>query len=237
MTPMIPAPLRAALAGLLAAGLLVGGAAAAPAKAKPVKACVKKSTGEVRILSGSKKKCSKGWKKVSWNKKGKTGEQGKTGATGSNLVVRDGNGNVLGRSLGVMSEGIAIFFVQIDGGAYTYLPSGTLYPLGNSSPDFLNNTCTGAAFERVDTSLLNQQLFTQSANGPSRVVYRRTKPSLGASFAWKFSTTLQDVNAQQLYQLDETGTCVLDGPAYTGKLGLLVQVSAPGDVPGPLTIG
>ena len=83
---------RIALATALGASVLVAGSAAVPAQAKTVKACVKKSTGELRILTGSKTKCKKGWKKISWNQKGDTGPQGNQGAQGPNLVVKDGTG-------------------------------------------------------------------------------------------------------------------------------------------------
>ena len=73
---------RIALATALGASVLVAGSAAVPAQAKTVKACVKKSTGELRILTGCKKKCKKGWKKISWNQKGDTGPQGEPGCAG-----------------------------------------------------------------------------------------------------------------------------------------------------------
>ena len=44
---------------------------------------MKKSTGDVRVLLGKKKKCKKGWKKVSWTKAGPTGKSGVSGGPGA----------------------------------------------------------------------------------------------------------------------------------------------------------
>ena len=60
---MLKPMLGAGTAIAIGTGALLGGAAV-PAQAKTVKACVKKKSGEVRILTG-KKTCKKGWKKVS----------------------------------------------------------------------------------------------------------------------------------------------------------------------------
>ena len=225
---------RIALAGALGASMLVAGGVAAPAQAKTVKACVKKSTGELRILSGKKKKCKKGWKKVTWNQKGDPGPQGNPGAQGPNLVVKDGTGKVLGRYLGLYPAGFALMFVEIEGGAYTYAPTGVVYPVGGGSPAFKTNACNGTAYLRSSTPETTQ-LMTGSAGGPTRIVYRRTNPSMGPTFSWALTATTETVN-QIMYTLDSSGVCVADGN-HNGTLVALQSVTPPPDVPGPLTIG
>lgn len=224
---------RIALATALGASVLVAGGVAVPAQAKTVKACVNKSTGELRILTGSKNKCKKGWKKISWNKKGATGPQGNQGAQGPNLVVKDGTGKVLGKFLGLFPAGLSLMFVEVDGGSYLYAPNGLVYPFGSGSPAFKTNTCTGTAYVR-SSSPQTTQLITGSAGGPSRVVYRTSGPPIGPAFAWAFTTTTENVN-QIMYILNNAGTCVADGN-HNGTLVALQSVTAPADVPGPLTI-
>jgi len=226
---------RVTLATAVAVGGLVAGVEAPAAQAKTVKACVKKKTGEMRILT--KKKCKKGWKKVSWNQKGKTGPQGNQGAQGPNLMVKDGAGNTMGRFLGVFPMGLPLIFVEIDGGGYTFMPNGLLYPLGSGSPQFKTNACTGTGYVPADSEL-SKQLYVGSAGGPTRLVWRRTDPSLGAALAWKFTTATENVVATQMYELDNDGTCdPVSGGAYSGTLVAMESVPAPADVPGPLTIG
>jgi len=225
---------RIALAGALGASMLVAGGVGVPAQAKTVNACVKKKTGEIRIQTGKKKKCKKGWKKASWNQKGDTGPQGNQGAQGPNLVVKDATGTVLGRFLGLYPGGFALMFVEIEGGSYLYAPSGVLYPIGSGSPAFKTNTCGGTAYVK-SSSPSTTQMMTESAGGPTRLVYRKTNPALGPTFAWALTTTTETVN-QVVYRLDDTGACVADGN-HNGTLVALQSVTAPPDVPGPLTIG
>ncbi len=78
--------LRSILAALAALALLIGvgiavnsvSTTALAAKTAPseqvVNACVKKSTGEIRIRT--KKKCQKGWRAMSWNAAGPAGQDG-----------------------------------------------------------------------------------------------------------------------------------------------------------------
>jgi hypothetical protein len=226
---------RIGLATALGASVLVAGGVAVPAQAKTVNACVKKSTGELRILTGSKTKCKKGWKKISWNKKGATGPQGNQGAQGPNLMVKDGTGRVLGKLLGLFPAGYALMMVEVDGGSYMYAPNGTVYPFGASSPSFKTNTCGGTGYVKASSPQYTQ-LVIGSVGGPTRIVYRKTEPTYGAVFAWAFTANTEVVN-QVLYQFNATGACVADAAVYNGTVVALQQVPAPLDVPGPLTIG
>ena len=227
---MVSKVARVGLAGALSAGMLVAGGSV-PSQAKTVKVCVKKSSGEMRLLT--KKKCKKGWKKVTWNQKGKTGPQGDKGATGPNLTVKDGTGKVLGKFVGLYPAGFTLMFVEVDGGVYLYGPNGQLFPALSASPSFKTNTCDGTAYLE-SSSPQSTQLLTQSAGGPSRVVYRVTTPALGAIKAWSLTTTTETVN-QMMYEFNSSGVCVAD-VNYNGTLVALQSVTPPSDVPGPLTI-
>lgn len=221
---------RVGLAGALGAGLLAAGGAA-PAQAKTVKVCVKKSSGEMRLLT--KKKCKKGWKKVTWNQKGSTGPQGDQGAQGPNLTVKDGTGKVLGRFVGLFPAGIPLMFVEINGGIFLYGPNGQIFPAFSSSPYFKTNTCDGTAYLE-SLSPQTTQLITQSAGGPGRIMHRVTNPAPGAIKAWSLTATTETVN-QMMYKLNDTGACVVD-VNFNGTLVALQPVTPPADVPGPLTI-
>lgn len=218
----------AAMSTALGAGLLAG-SVSVPAQAKVIKVCVKKSTGEMRMLT--KKKCNKGWKKQTWNAKGKTGPKGDTGAQGPNLLIKDGTGNTVGRYLGTYPGAFGVYTVEINGAAYTYLSNGRLY--GYGSPAFKTNTCQGTAYAPADNAT-EASLYTGMAGSSSRVVHRATNPTFGPARAWSFTTTTEVVN-QNIYRLNEFGACVFD-EVYSGYLVTLQDVTAPADVPPPLTI-
>ncbi|MEZ5158159.1 MAG: hypothetical protein R2687_04915 [Candidatus Nanopelagicales bacterium] len=232
---------RIGLAAALGAGLLVGTGAAVPAQAKTVVACVKKSNGKVKILTTKKKKkkkCKKGWKKVSWNQTGKTGPTGPVGATGPQgpaQEVKDGTGKTLGKFLGIYPAGLPIVSVLIDGGAYLYYPDGKVLPLGGASPSFKTNTCNGTAYVE-STSAQTTAFLVGSVGGPTRVVYRPTSPTLGPTSAWAFTATTENAVNLQTYELNNAGVCTAAGALFTGTLITLQPVTAPPDVPGPLTI-
>ena len=60
---------------------------------------------------------------------------------------------------------------------------------------------------------------------------------LGPTFAWEFTATVENAVDLPMFKLDGTGACVADAANYTGTLVALKSVTAPLDVPGPLTIG
>ena len=108
--------------------------------------CVKTKTGTVKVLSAkqAKKKCAKGYKKLTWNAQGPAGKNGTngTGTNGTNgtnglnggsLKVRDSAGTLIGAFAG-LGPAITAFFTTYnvlgaDGGLYNYLPSGQLMHL------------------------------------------------------------------------------------------------------------
>src|SRR5689334_21609890 len=111
--------------GRLLAMLVVAGAVLVPAgaaNAATLTACVKKSTGEMRLRQGkaAKKKCPRGWKKVRWNVQGAAGKQalpglngingsnGVNGAPGALLNLKDATGAVVGQLLDVVPEGLSV---------------------------------------------------------------------------------------------------------------------------------
>ncbi|MEZ5184900.1 MAG: hypothetical protein R2720_04070 [Candidatus Nanopelagicales bacterium] len=208
-----------------------------PAVAKSTyKACVKKSTGEMRLLLGKKKKCKKGWKKLTWTKAGPTGKAGLPGVNGQNGqratlgTVVDATGTQVGEAMGTWSLGFTMIVVRIDGGDFYYLDSGILMP--NISIYFSDATCSGAAFVRTNQA---DQVAGMVSSPTARVVYRKTTPNLGPSSAYRFAGTSQAVTNAVHYSLGSDGTCTLLA-AFTGFTVALTPVVAPPDRPGPLRI-
>jgi hypothetical protein len=154
------------------------------------------------------------------------------------LNVLNGDGSVLGTLAGVMPSGLPIFQVMIDGGIYTYYPSGQLIPLGSESPSFKDGTCTGTAYVEADADLADLILLNL-AGGPTRVVFREfTATTLGPISAWKFTKASEIVAGQNLWELEtSTGDCVPTSGPFTGTLVKLDPVAPPPDGIAPLTIG
>jgi hypothetical protein len=92
------------LTSLLALVVALGGGAYAVASASPERGkdaavligCVDKQTGDLRIV---KRKCARGERKLSWNKRGPVGPVGPAGATGASgatkVVVRTDTGEAV----------------------------------------------------------------------------------------------------------------------------------------------
>lgn len=222
----------AAVATVAAAGLSTAQPATA---AKKYTACVKKSTGEMRLLLGKKKKCGKGWKKTSWTKSGPRGDQGSQGAAGpANSIgaVVDGNGATVGEALSVSALGpYPLFSVRIEGGVFTYLGNGWLYPL-NPTVEYDNAACAGTPFIESSDPILTGFIV----NDPSfRAVYRVLSPAVGPATAWKATGQKTAVVAAANWYFNESGTCTA-GAAFTGDRIALTQVSAPPDWTGPLKL-
>ena len=59
----------------------------------------------------------------------------------------------------------------------------------------------------------------------------------GLQMGGQLTTTTEAVVNQPLWQLDSAGACVVDEASFTGTLVTMASVTAPQDVPGPLTIG
>jgi hypothetical protein len=155
------------------------------------------------------------------------------------LKVLNGDGSVLGTLAGVLPSGIPIFEVIIDGGIYTYLPSGQLYPFTGPSPSYKNNACSGTVYVEADDQAEADLLFGNLAGGPSRITFRTTAGgTLGPISAWQFTKTSESVVGQNLWERDDTGACVpTSSSPFTGVLVALDPVTAPPDGTGPLTIG
>lgn len=226
--------MRRMMVAAVTLGLLTTGVTAVPAQAAAITVCVNKKSGEVRV---PKKKCKKGWKKVSWNRQGGVGPQGQTGPAGVDgpvTLVKDATGRVVGRFMGLYPAGIMIMFVLVDNGLYVYTGDGKVMSPGSGSPNFLAADCTGPGFITSD-SALTTSLLTQSAGGPTRMVWRSTVPALGPARAWALTSSTQLIN-QAIFELDETGTCVPDG-SHNGTIVLLETVTAPQDATAPLSFG
>ena len=154
------------------------------------------------------------------------------------LKVYNGDGSLLGTLVGVLPSGLPIFQVLVDGGIYTYYPSGQLFPSSSLSPSFKNNSCDGTAYVESPAEI-SEQLISKLVGGPTRIVYRTTSgPNLGPISAWQFSSATESVVGQNMWERDETGACVpTTSSPFTGVLTALEPVPAPPDGTGPLTIG
>ncbi|HPE11224.1 MAG: hypothetical protein H6524_04015 [Actinobacteria bacterium] len=230
--------LAAATSAVLAGSAMV--VVTPPVAAKTTyKACVKKSTGDVRVLLGKKKKkkCKKGWKKVSWTKAGPTGKSGSPGSPGatgprtSMGTVIDGNGAVVGESLSTLPVSITAFIVRIDGGIFFYYPNGTLLP--TDTVYFKDAACAGTAYARASSPNERDLLL---ASPSYRTVYRVGSPTLGPATAYRFDSTSESVTNVQFYSRGSDGVCAASGGVYTGYTVPLVPVTAPPDHPGPLKV-
>lgn len=212
------------------AGIAVAGPATA---AKKYTACVKKSTGETRLLLGKSKKCTKGWKKVTWLKAGPKGAKGPDGATGEASTlgfVVDAQGTVVGKALGILPVQGGIISVQIDGARYTYFVSGLLLP--TYPPVYFDNaSCSGALFTTA-ADVLERDLLTQDP--AVRLVDRPASPTeVGPARAYRPDGSSSAVVNQPRWYLNSSSVCTADSN-FTGYRVPVVQTTAPRDFVGPL---
>jgi len=249
-----------AASGAQAAKKRTKASAAAPTT---ITICVKTKTGTIKVLSAKqvkqKKKCGKGYKKLTWNVKGASGKNGTNGTgtngtsgtngtnglNGGSLKVRDSAGNLIGSFAGVTSSGLlnAYSVLGTDGGLYNYLPSGQVMPTpGFASATFKDSACTGPAF-LVSTEPPSDTILAL-LGGPVRIVLRSTDEdafTYGPARAWKVTTTVSFVPASPptFYVLLEDGSCVAapGQPSPGDFLVALASVPTPPDGVGSLTIG
>ncbi len=216
-----------------------GIAAQSGTAATSYRACVKKSTGEMRMMTKGMTKCKKGWKKLTWSKAGPTGNSGAPGAQGtagsaSYLgVVVDGAGAVVGKAMSgiAIAPSVLVMQVLIDGGSYAYLANGQLLPLG--SPIYLDATCAEAPFLPADDL---QDVAVWGSSSLIRITYRSTVPVLGPARAFKLAGTTGSIIAAPTYSFSSAGACELNDPMYSGYRIDLTEVTAPQDRPGPLRL-
>ncbi len=233
-----PAVAAVAVIGALVLGLaLAGSMAAAPdAQAAKLTACVKKKTGAMRLVSGkkAKKKCPRGWRKVTWQK-----DKGQSG-----LQVVSADGKVVGKLVGTAGDGVTLNALNVlrNGGIYTYLGGGQLSPITSMAalPSFKTADCSGQAYLGLSGSLPPAALdfYKGILGGTFRMVFRTFSPlGLGPASAWKFQGVVEDVTVGiQLYQLQTDGTCAPGDPSFTGTLFQFDSEPAPPDFKGPLRI-
>lgn len=222
-----------AVALLVAGGLAVSEPAAA---AKKYTACVKKSTGEVRLLLGKSKKskkCKKGWKKTSWSKRGPAGTKGPDGPPGaanSFGYVVDANGTVIGQSLSSPAYPVPMFPVLINSGRFIYYPNGWLIPFGTTY--YGNASCTGASYTLVSDVEARDSIV---ADPSLRIVARNSEPTLGPAKAFKVDGAPTSVVNLPNWSFNSSGVCTA-GLNYTGYRFPLAEVPAPPDYQGPLRL-
>lgn len=256
--------------GTLAAALLTAGltgltapaAQSAPVvtTAKTFTACVNKKSGETRMLvtkKARKKKCGKGWRKVSWSGAARPGTPGAPGSPGAGgaaggrgplgeLVVYDASGEAIGPLLG--TENLAAPFpayrVRTSGGDYTYTVSGLVVPNSFSpifefQPYFKGAACAGTPYVlATDPADVSDALA--AAGGSTRLVYRSSGPSgLGTPLAYRVPTgaVAETAVGIEVSSYGESGVCASDGIQPAGTLIPLQSVTpAPTDRTGPLSL-
>ncbi len=219
--------------GLALAGSMIGAPEAGAAK---LTACVNKKTGAMRLVSGkkAKKKCPKGWRKVTWEK-----DKGRNG-----LQVVSADGKVVGILVGMspIGTGVNAYTVLRNGGIYSFLGGGQLYPTSamGSLPEFKTADCSGPAYIGLDGAVPAGTLdfYKGLFGGPFRLIFRTLSPlGLGPASSWKFQGVTEDVLVDiPLYELQSDGTCDPSDPTFTGTLFQFDSEAAPPDFKGPLKI-
>jgi len=202
----------------LAAAMLVT-TGVSSADAATITACVKKSSGQVKVLKSAKKKCKKGWKKKQWF----------TPSGVPHLVGH--NGTDLGILVGSFPFPYLLQMALSPNGIYTYLPNGSVFP-NTDSVRFLDSSCTGPASMQAQNAQALDYILGM-AGGQVRFVERRTTPTFGPTRAWQATKSVFTVNLQQIYRFESDGTCIASS-IYTGTLVKLTAVTPAADVTGPL---
>ena len=236
----------AAIASIFA--IAPGMASAQTTGAGTVTACINKKSGAMQYRSAkqAKKKCKKGWTKVTWSVAGPTGPGGATGPAGqagpagSFPSVKSADGKTVGTLLGYYWFGV--WTILIDGGAYGYTNGGELSAEG--APVWQTADCTGQAYS-LSFGASAADVKPADYAGVWRMVYRKglgtSASPYGPPRAWTGTgEAATDVSNATVYILNTSGTCVVYpyGGPVTGALMPLKELSSvPGDVPGPLSIG
>lgn len=231
--------LTTAMAGLALVVALVAMVAMsrAEADAATLTACVNKKTGATKMVFGNKakRKCPKGSRKVTWPNE-------------SGLSVFDATGRKVGRLLGVTQSGpYTIFQVLRNGGAYSYMAGGPLFPTfdpitGPFPVSFKTADCSGKAYLAAGgvQPPFFQDLLKRSYRGQYRHVFRTfTSSGLGTPVARTGDGTVEYGGVVSTYTLNSfSGECELDEASFTGGLyGLkTVQIPKPVDFTGPLKV-
>ncbi len=229
--------MRTVMTAVIAGAMAVSGITLAPAEAATTfRACVKKKTGETRMMTKKQTKCKKGWKKVTWAKQpapGQAGPAGPAGAPGPAFglgTVVDATGAEVGplRGYTAVSATTGIFLVGSGDGNYLYESDGVLMP--TFSPSFTDAACTGTPFVTASEEFLLAVLSEPTL----RLVYRTDNLALPAQ-AYKVASSPVPISAVPKYFLDDVGACQASGTADGFRIDL-VKVPTPPDRPGPLRV-
>jgi hypothetical protein len=225
----------------LGVGSLIGATGMAlPADAATTyRACVKKKTGQTRMMAKKQKKCPKGWTKVTWKKKPTRGDAGSPGTAGpvgpsSTLgTVIDGVGTRVGTLVGFSWGGpdFQVYLVQSDLGQFLYVSNGWVYP--NGSPKFADAACATTPFLTISQA---SDLPLVQGNPQFRFVYRTTDGGLGPAKAYRLTETVTPVAGLSYYEYDDAGACQLSAGVANGFTIDLAETQAPQDRTGPLRV-
>ena len=135
---------RSVAVGLIVGGMIAGGAvamAAIPGSGGIINACYATKDGALRVIdAGNAQTCTAKENALSWNQSGPSGPPGSGG-----LVVRDGNGLVVGSYLGV-----GLLVMLPTGLSSTYVVRTGKISISVSAEVFLTPDCSGPSFLFAD---------------------------------------------------------------------------------------
>ena len=232
----------------------------------------KKKNGAMLFRQPSTTGCKKGWKKIWWNEVGPQGVAGPQGPEGPKIYVTDVTGAKVGQFLGYNSPsfpflpaaapavrsqkdrakvagGPGFGFLQTvavlrDGGIYSYLMNGRLWPSSwYGDPVYWSDSaCTQNPFfilSTGDPSLADvANDLALAATGQQRVVVREISNGFGPARAFTgIGIAKYDEIGEDVYRIDGAGQCVDIGTS-PGLWTLPAKaVEVPPDFKGPLTVG
>ena len=215
--------------------------------------------------------CKKGWMKIWWNNVGPQGIPGPEGPAGPKIYVTDATGARVGQFLGY--SGASPFFVTgsknrshsdrarsagggilgvlqtvavlRDGGIYSYLMNGRLWPsaFGYEEIYWSDNACSQSPFLAVGngdpslTEIAND--LALAATGQQRLVTRSLQNGFGAPAQAFTGTGVAEFvsGPQDVYRINNDGNCVGAGAESNFWILPLKAVTTPPDFKGPLTVG
>jgi hypothetical protein len=189
---------------IMSSALIAGGVAYASGEA--ITACVKKSNGATRIISG-KMKCTKWERSVTWGSTGDQGPSGAQGATGSNGVS-----NVYKKELGVLdiayNAALTVMSATVPAGKYNFQFSGELGYFNNNTATLKTRYMPCLITKRSDAatsfSLANAGEVLWPIVG-SNSPFRTSFPATGAAV---------DEVGKQTYSFSGTLDLASDTPIY-----------------------
>lgn len=219
-----------ALALLLApapAGAVVDAAGPSAVPTRVVRACVRKSSGRIRIVSAGP--CRRGERLVVWNRRGSAGPigaVGPVGPAGGTIRVTDGTGVVVP---GVVYTDGSRVGVLVTDGIYNYNLDGRVAVEEDFPRYWVGAGCSGTAFVPF-------VMPSFSAGGPLRFVLPNTDGVTTSAYRFGVTMTVTAGTVVSAYGGSPPACMGLLVPTDTPVQTLVLLGPPPPDLPGPLTI-